>query len=806
VLTGSTITTSGTVTGGGNSLDFAGDSVVGGAISGVNNFGAFGASSLGANISSNASQTFAGVVTLTQDVTLASSGSGSITFDRTVDGAKNLVVNTGGTTTFRNAVGGTTALASLVTDAGGTVAIDGGAVTTSGTQTYNDAVTLGADTALTGSTVTLGGTLAGGGNSLDVVGDAVFGDAVSGVANLDVTGTTAINTTSITTTGSQTYGGLVTLGAPTVTFTGTDGTFTGGVAGGGNSLVLTFSGTTALGTGTVSGIDNLTSNGGGTTTLTGSIETTGTQTYADAVTLLGDTTTKGTTLTFASVTGGGHDLTVDGDAVLGGAVSGVAALEVAGTTAVNVASIATTGPQTYGGPVTLGAPTVTLSGTNSTFTGGVAGAGNSLVLSFSGATAIVGADFTGIANLTSNGGGTTTLNGTIETTGTQTYADAVTLLGPTTTKGTTVSFANVTGGTKPLSVDGNAVFAGTTAGLASLLVSGTASLVGGIKTVGRQTYQGALTISGAAELSASALTTGSTISVGANALTIKTDAISLGGQVAGTSSLRIQPRTRTTTVGVGDGAPGALAFPTATLALLQDGFSSITLGSQSATGLVSVAATTFRDPIAILGGGTLRLDGLIRTGQGTQGGSITLAADTLVLNAGIQTVGNNVNLGSINGNVTISAGAIQTQGPLDSGTASGGIFIDVTGTGSVNLLSTLSTIGAASATGAGSDGGAISITTNTGSIAVGSLITDGGPSSAAAVGGRAGPILLSSRGGQPVTLNGGTISAQGGLGAVGQPSGGNMAFGAIQLANSATLVTTGPTGGDITFNGPVDGG
>ena len=805
-LTGSKVTTSGTVAGGGNSLGIVGNAVVDGAVSGVSDFAISGVASLGADVSTTASQTFVDAVTLTTGVTLTSSSSGPITFGTTIDGAQTLAINTSGATVFLGAVGGTTPLTSLVTDAGGTVTINGGSVRTSGTQTYNDAVTLGANTTLTGSTVTLGSTLAGGGKSLGVTGNAVVGGAVSGLSSLSVSGTTAANTGSIATTGSQTFGGLVTLGAPTVTFTGTSGTFTGGVAGGGNSLVLTFSGTTALGTGTVSGIQNLTSNGGGTTTLTGTIETTGTQTYADAVTLLGDTTTKGTTMTFAAVTGGGRDLTVTGAAVLGGTVSGVDALTVSGTTAVNVASIATTGPQTYGGLVTLGSPTVTLSGTDSTFTGGVAGAGNSLVLTFSGATAIVGADFTGIANLTSNGGGTTTLTGTIDTTGTQTYTDAVTLLGPTTTKGTTVSFANVTGGSQPLTVTGNAVFAGTATGLASLFVSGTTSLLGGMKTSGAQTYQGALTIAGAAVLAASSFTSGSTIAVGSNALTIKTDTISLGGLVSGTSTLAIQVRSAATSVGIGDGAAGTLSLPTAALNLLQNGFSSIKLGNMGATGPVTVTSSTFRDPITIMGGGTLTLDGLIRTGQGADSGSITLSADTLVLNAGIQTVGQNVRLGAINGNVTISAGAIQTQAPLDSGLASGGIFIAVTGTGSVNLLSTLSTVGASNATGTGSDGGTISITTNTGSISVGSLITDGGASSANATGGQAGAILLASGSGTPVTLNGGTISAQGGYGIGGQPSGGNIAFGAVTLANAATVVTTGPTGGDIAFNGPVNGG
>lgn len=216
----------------------------------------------------------------------------------------------------------------------------------------------------------------------------------------------------------------------------------------------------------------------------------------------------------------------------------------------------------------------------------------------------------------------------------------------------------------------------------------------------------------------------------------------------------------------------------------------------------STNAFTGTDTTGLTGSGTnmLTITGALALANVaiTDAGSITLAADTLVLNAGIQTVGEDVTLRSINGNVTISAGVIQTQAPLDSGISSGGIFIQVTGAGNVNLLSTLSTLGASNATGPGSDGIAISITTNTGSISVGSLITDGGASSANATGGQAGAILLASGSGTPVTFNGGTISAQGGYGIGGQPSGGDIPFGAVTLANTATVVTTGPTGGGVT--------
>ena len=64
----------------------------------------------------------------------------------TVNGAQTLSIVDSGTTTFNGAV----SVASLTTNAGGTTAINGGSVTTTGAQSYGDAVTLGAATTLTG--------------------------------------------------------------------------------------------------------------------------------------------------------------------------------------------------------------------------------------------------------------------------------------------------------------------------------------------------------------------------------------------------------------------------------------------------------------------------------------------------------------------------------------------------------------------------------------------------------------------------------------------------------------------------------
>jgi mucin-19 len=110
-------------------------------------------------------------------------------------------------------VGGTTALTSLTTNAGGTTAINGGVVTTSGAQTYNDAVTVNADLALAATTVAFAETVTGANARLGITGNVVFGDAttdfVSGLDTLSVSGTTIINTNAISSSGAQNYVGTV---------------------------------------------------------------------------------------------------------------------------------------------------------------------------------------------------------------------------------------------------------------------------------------------------------------------------------------------------------------------------------------------------------------------------------------------------------------------------------------------------------------------------------------------------------------------------------------------------------------------
>jgi len=114
-----------------------------------------GASGNGGNI------TLIGNTLLDANTTMAAMGGnagagtgGNILFDGTLDasgGNRTLAINSNGDTTFNGAVGSLLAFGSLTTNAGGTTFINGGSVTTTGSQTYGNAVSLGNATTLTTS-------------------------------------------------------------------------------------------------------------------------------------------------------------------------------------------------------------------------------------------------------------------------------------------------------------------------------------------------------------------------------------------------------------------------------------------------------------------------------------------------------------------------------------------------------------------------------------------------------------------------------------------------------------------------------
>jgi len=87
-------------------------------------------------------------------------------------------------------------------------------------------------------------------------------------------------------------------------------------------------------------------------------------------------------------------------------------------------------------------------------------------------------------------------------------------------------------------------------------------------------------------------------------VTINADTIDWQGSLAvkSTGALVIQPRTTTTTIGLGGGL-GTLNLDDTELGFLQNGFSSITIGdTANGTGTVSINTATFLDPVTISGG------------------------------------------------------------------------------------------------------------------------------------------------------------------------------------------------------------
>ncbi|NCY17414.1 MAG: hypothetical protein EBX39_11755, partial [Actinobacteria bacterium] len=138
-----------------------------------------------------------------------SAGAGDLIFRSTVDGPFALNAFSQGSTIFGGVVGGTDPLAQVATDFGGTTALDGGRVVTSGMQSYGDAVVLGADTLLSGATLRFAGTVDGAfALEANATVETAFSGAVGGVTKLaslstDAGGTVSLQ--SVATSGPQRY-------------------------------------------------------------------------------------------------------------------------------------------------------------------------------------------------------------------------------------------------------------------------------------------------------------------------------------------------------------------------------------------------------------------------------------------------------------------------------------------------------------------------------------------------------------------------------------------------------------------------
>jgi hypothetical protein len=172
----------------------------------------------GGTITTTLGQSYSGAVTLGRDTTLNSSTTGDITFAGSLNGAYSLTVNTDGDTRFDGIVGGTAPLTSLNTNAGGHVLLNGGTVTTSGTQIFGDAITLGANAVLHstgGAAISFAQDIAGAYDlTVNTAGMTTLAGEVD-VRSLSISGKSTQTGGSVLTTQAQTYGDTLTLGADT---------------------------------------------------------------------------------------------------------------------------------------------------------------------------------------------------------------------------------------------------------------------------------------------------------------------------------------------------------------------------------------------------------------------------------------------------------------------------------------------------------------------------------------------------------------------------------------------------------------
>ena len=363
----------------------------------------------GGSVVSTGFQDYTGPVALGNTATLASTG-GDITFASTLNGTasntQGLTLNTPGNEIFGGLVGNKFSLASLTTDAAGTVG---------GQAQFNAPV---------------GGAAQG----VNVAGDVTINDAALFAAS----GSTLTNPT-VRTGGSQAYDGGGTATQNTALIGGGTLTSVGALDFGGNDLSVRFGGQVTV-PGAFTGVRNFASDGTGGTLLNGTFTTVGTQTYGDAVTLDGTPVLNGVgNVTFNS--------TVDGPAPLTVNVTGTNGLAVFNKLVGNDTAL-------------FGLTTNTTGGTQFLMNAGSAAVGNGGVNVGMGGLSITGpVEFAAPGSLTTSP--------TVISVGAQTYGGATTLGADTVLVGTgDITFGSTVDGAFRLSASsaGNEVFDGLVGG------------------------------------------------------------------------------------------------------------------------------------------------------------------------------------------------------------------------------------------------------------------------------------------------------------------------------------------------------
>lgn len=800
-----------TLAGGGNSVTIVGGAGFASAVSGVTALAAdhidsestisaasvsvTGTSDLGGAVTTSGLQNYDGAVLLTNSVTLASTGNAAISLDSTVNGAFALVVNTTGVTTFGGVVGGLSPLSSLTTNAGGTTAINGGTVTTSGAQSYNDAVTLAANTTTTGVGLTFGSTVDG--NFLLTAdggaGNVVFAGAIGGVTTLSglVVDGADVNFDSTVQIDDE---GLDVDSTDALSFDAAVTTTNGGTVTLSNAGVLTLAAAADF------NLDGaFVQDGAGTVTTAADIVTSGNAiSFASAVTQSGavllDTTNAGTVVSGASIAlntiaGGSNSLTLNGGsagAMTSGQISGVGSLTItdsasatfSGTvSAATVAITDTTGNVTFNDAVTATSFTAAASSFGVVFNAGGTIA-NAVTLNNTGGVTFGNAvgDTINFTNGITSTASTTTIQGTLNTTNSNVTFGATTLAAAATVNtgagGGNINFGQITGGTNSLVVN---------AGTGDVSLANAGNVIGGLTVTAA-----AATITEADDITQSAAwtTTGATtLNAGVNDITLTNAANQFGtlnltaanATIRENADIEIGSATITTTIdltstgAINDATTDGITDITATSVVLTAAtgvgsseeleISATNITASSTTGnidLDSALATAVNVATLVTGSGTIDFDhlgagGVDFSGPVTSGGgAISLTSDSgLVVGAVVSSAGTAGGTLSVSGatlNVTPVVGADIT---IAGGSVDTVIAADLANAGDLALSALRDVLisGAISTTAGGNititaDSDGIANTGGTGSALGGVLIAADGQLNSAGTVGVSGSDLL----------------------------------------------------------------
>ena len=456
------------------------------------------------------SMTFNTPVTLVADTVLTDAG--AVTFNDTVDGGFALTVNTSDETVFAAAVGGTTALTSLTTDAGGTTRLNAN-VTTTGVQSYGDAVLVesGLTLATTDSTVSFAGAVnsqAGETNNLTIntgTATVTFGGAVGGTDALDtlsITNTSATGlvipnltatTLNVTTNGPVTDSGVLAVTGTTTLAAGSSNNitldnannFSTVVITSGNNVTLNDTNALDLGASTISGALNVTT--AGAITDSGVLAVTGTTTLAagssNNITL--DNANNFSTVVISS----GNNVTLND----------TNALDLGASTISGALNVTTAGAVTDSGALAV-TGTTTLA----------AGSGNDITLNtagndFTGAVSVVSANNVALVDANALDLGASTISGALNVTtaGAVTDSGALAVTGTTTLaagSGNNITLDNANNFSTVVITSGNNVTLNDTNALD--LGASTISGALNVTTAGAITDSGALAVTGTTTLAA----------------------------------------------------------------------------------------------------------------------------------------------------------------------------------------------------------------------------------------------------------------------------------------------------------------